>query len=68
MKKQHKVGTGKSGGKTGKTMGTISTKIHKPSQKGFNKTMDGLEGEHRDVMGTPYTKAKRAKRLEGKSL
>lgn len=61
--KKHRAPT-----KTGKAMSSVSTKMHKPSQRAFNKTMDGLEGEHRDVYGSPYTKAKRAKRLEGKSL
>jgi hypothetical protein len=59
----------KSSGKTGKAMSNISTaKLHKPSQKEFNKRIEGLEGEHRDIHSTPYTKAKRNKRLEGKAL
>lgn len=63
MKKKHLVPT-----KTGKAMSSVSTKMHKPSQKAFNKTMDGLEGEHRNIYDSPYTKSKRAKRLEGKSV
>lgn len=61
--KKHKQPT-----KTGKAMGSIGTKMHKPSQKSFNKTIEGLEGAHREIYSTPYTKKKRDKRLEGKPV
>jgi hypothetical protein len=77
MKKHHHRAHGKPAGTKNIRPGTkhhsagLGKPSH-PSEKAFNRTMEGLEGEHRSIYANPYStngsKKRRDRRLTDKPL